>query len=72
MAQWAKALATKPDNVSSIVGTYMVEEENPLTQNTDPHTFNFRKHLRITCKAREMAQWVKVLARQTWRPELDS
>lgn len=27
-AQWVKALVTKPDNKSSITGTYKVEEEN--------------------------------------------
>ena len=28
MAQWVKALAAKLDNLSSIPGTHMVEEEN--------------------------------------------
>jgi hypothetical protein len=30
MAQRAKVLATKPDDLSSIPGTYLVEGENPL------------------------------------------
>lgn len=32
MAQWVKMLATKPDDLSSIFGTRMVEGENPRLQ----------------------------------------
>lgn len=33
-AQWVKALVTKPDNMSSIIGTYKVEEENQCSKVT--------------------------------------
>lgn len=34
MAQQVKALVTKPDNMSSIIGTYKVEEENQCSKVT--------------------------------------
>lgn len=32
MVQWLQALAIKPDNLSLISGTYMMERENHLLQ----------------------------------------
>ena len=32
MAQWVEALLIKPDNLSSIPGTHLVEGENQLPQ----------------------------------------
>lgn len=33
MAQWVKAPAAKPENLSSIPKIYMIEEENAFPQN---------------------------------------
>lgn len=33
MAQWVKAPAAKPDNLSSIIKIHMIEEENAFPQN---------------------------------------
>lgn len=38
MAQWLNMLATKPDNLNSILRTHMLEKENPL--NMVVHAFN--------------------------------
>jgi hypothetical protein len=47
MAQWVKVLATKPDDLSSIPGTHMTEEEKwlqKLSSDLYKHIMRARTH----------------------------
>lgn len=45
MTQWVRALAARPDDLSSFLGAHMVQEENPLPKLLSEFHVHARTHL---------------------------